>query len=246
MRGYSVLFVGNSTRDGHTEYQLKVVDPENTSWFTQKRYREIRELHDQLKLRFPQELQWFPPKRLFNNMDSAFINERQHQLQLYLNKVLQLDPTCSVKVLRKFLEIKPKPEPGRLAYGIESATAHQLLLDRASGQFLDLSQTPQPLDATEAEQKASNYSQVFSRMSQLSVGPHNTLPFQPQFKQANFSAEQMEEQISKPSLAQTDGRVVSDALDELCVILSTNRRIEGLDDIIVPFPPIVVPLSSAS
>ena len=38
-------------------------------------YREIRELHDHLKLKYPDRIPPIPPKRIFGNNDPAYITD---------------------------------------------------------------------------------------------------------------------------------------------------------------------------
>lgn len=80
---YTVDFFGNAEIDGHTDYYIRVNDLKtNQSWELTKRYREIRELHEHLKLRYPDKIPTFPGKRIFNSLDPEFVRERQRGLQL--------------------------------------------------------------------------------------------------------------------------------------------------------------------
>lgn len=49
----SARLLGFHFLDGHVEYQLKISRPEGESWELQKRYSQMRDLHDLLKLRIP-------------------------------------------------------------------------------------------------------------------------------------------------------------------------------------------------
>eukprot|EP00913_Durusdinium_trenchii_P027210 g25530.t1 len=89
---FHVRFIGNTSAEGHTTYVIKVTNSDGASWNVQKRYRELRELNDELKLRYPESLPQFPAKRFFGNNDPAFIASRQASLEQYLLGVLALEP----------------------------------------------------------------------------------------------------------------------------------------------------------
>jgi len=106
MTTYSVQFVGHVIQDEFTEYHMKVTSSDNTSWLVRRRYREFRELHDHLKLKYPDRIPSMPGKKLWGNQDPEFVRQRQDQLQYYMNGVLSLEPDCRTRVLQRFLEIK--------------------------------------------------------------------------------------------------------------------------------------------
>lgn len=87
----SVKFIANfEVADGHTVYQIEVSAPNGPCWMIHKRYSEIRQLHDTLRLWLGDGLPQFPPRRLFGNHDPAFLQERQNGLQRYINYTLNL------------------------------------------------------------------------------------------------------------------------------------------------------------
>eukprot|EP00923_Selenidium_pygospionis_P022632 GHVN01039150.1.p1 GENE.GHVN01039150.1~~GHVN01039150.1.p1 ORF type:complete len:289 (-),score=44.01 GHVN01039150.1:303-1169(-) len=102
---YQFAFTGNRADGGHTDYEALVTDPNGATWRITKRYREFRELHDQMKLRHPEALTSFPGKKLFGNTNQKFIDERQKELGIYMNHLLTLHPDCQSKPLSVFLEI---------------------------------------------------------------------------------------------------------------------------------------------
>jgi hypothetical protein len=109
---YSVQFVGYVIQDEFTEYHLKVTcSADNSSWLVRRRYREFRELHDHLKLKYPDRIPSVPGKKLWGNQDPDFVRQRQDQLQVYMNGILSLEPDCRTRVLQRFLEIK-RPNSG--------------------------------------------------------------------------------------------------------------------------------------
>ena len=103
---YSVQFVGHVIQDEFTEYHMKVTSSDNTSWLVRRRYREFRERHDHLKLKYPDRIPSMPGKKLWGNQDPEFVRQRQDQLQMYMDGVLGLEPDCRTRVLQRFLEIK--------------------------------------------------------------------------------------------------------------------------------------------
>lgn len=82
---YSVQFVGYVIQDEFTEYHMKVTSSDNTSWLVRRRYKEYRELHDHLKLKYPERMPSIPGKKLWGNQDPDFVRQRQDQLQVYMN-----------------------------------------------------------------------------------------------------------------------------------------------------------------
>jgi hypothetical protein len=108
---YSVQFVGYVIQDEFTEYHMKVTSSDNTSWLVRRRYREFRDLHDHLKLKYPERMPSVPGKKLWGNQDPDFVRQRQDQLQVYMNGVLAIEPDCRTRVLQRFLEIR-RPSSG--------------------------------------------------------------------------------------------------------------------------------------
>ncbi|CAE7256650.1 KIF16B [Symbiodinium sp. CCMP2592] len=76
---YKVKFIGNTAQNegGYTTYIIQVTHVDGSSWTLQRRYRALRELHDELKLRYGETLPHFPAKRFFGNNDPTFIAARQ-------------------------------------------------------------------------------------------------------------------------------------------------------------------------
>lgn len=77
-------------KSGHTLYEIDVSAPNGMSWKIHKRYSEIREFHDTLRLWLGNKLPPIPQRRLFGNHDPAFIEERKSGLERCLNGTLQL------------------------------------------------------------------------------------------------------------------------------------------------------------
>jgi hypothetical protein len=64
---------------------MKVSSSDNASWLVRRRYKEFRELHDHLKLKYPERIPAIPGKKLWGNQDPDFVRQRQDQLQVYMN-----------------------------------------------------------------------------------------------------------------------------------------------------------------
>ncbi|EER17323.1 Sorting nexin-22, putative [Perkinsus marinus ATCC 50983] len=103
---FKAKFIGNNSQDGYTEYFIEVSNLANgDKWTVSRRYREIRELHDHLKLKYPDRIPKIPSKKLWGTMDPQFIEERQKGLQAYMDGVLAIEPDVRTRVLQKFLEV---------------------------------------------------------------------------------------------------------------------------------------------
>lgn len=226
--GHAVVFVGNTTKDGVTEYQIKVTPPVGESWFIRRRYREVRELHDHLKLEYPERLPQVPRKKLFGNTDPKFIQTRQTDLQAYFNTVLQIDVGCRVRALRKFLEIekqlkaaKPAPSPN-----------HNQIIEKAQGLLIDLGQTPSTLETTEISQRVHTYSQamktyVLNQPVDTALASKVEVGMMP----AKFIGYNGDASATTPK-----DEVLSDTLQKLLDLTNTRRSIAHVEDLIVRFP----------
>ena len=125
MATYSVQFVGYVIQDEFTEYHMKVSSSEGTSWLVRRRYREFRELHDHLKLKYPERIPACPGKKLWGNQDPDFVRQRQDQLQVYMNGILALEPDCRTRVLQRFLEVKKPVSPSSPPSAVPTPAAVQ-------------------------------------------------------------------------------------------------------------------------
>eukprot|EP00929_Paragymnodinium_shiwhaense_P043998 TRINITY_DN22578_c0_g1_i1.p1 TRINITY_DN22578_c0_g1~~TRINITY_DN22578_c0_g1_i1.p1 ORF type:complete len:246 (-),score=73.44 TRINITY_DN22578_c0_g1_i1:379-1116(-) len=150
---YSVLFMGNKTTDGHIVYQIKVTHPDNESSFINKRYSDMRELHDILRSRYGDSLPVFPGKKIWGNTDPAFVASRQAGLQSYMNGVLQKDGIMRQQAMITFLNIKPSAPRTEVK-------AYDNILERFQRQALNLSIPPAPLDPGEVALRTRKYNQA--------------------------------------------------------------------------------------
>eukprot|EP00922_Rhytidocystis_sp_ex-Travisia-forbesii_P053274 GHVS01078998.1.p1 GENE.GHVS01078998.1~~GHVS01078998.1.p1 ORF type:complete len:366 (-),score=68.23 GHVS01078998.1:30-1127(-) len=166
--GFRVVFVGNVQKDGHTEYKIQVTDPSESCWCIHKRYREVRELHDQMKLRYPEHLTWFPARRFFGNSETKFIDERQRELQRYMQRLMLLEPLCSSRIIRHFLEVPFQPTeymPQQVPV-VEPSTERSIAFVKKH--LLDLSQPcEQFLDPLELEERQRIYANMLKGRQQL-------------------------------------------------------------------------------
>jgi len=230
---YGVKFLGNTSTDGHTTYTIKVLSPEGESWTICKRYREINELHEELRLRH-ESLPRMPAKRLWGNQDPSFIALRQQQLQDYLEGVLRIDPHLNTPALKAFLG-NPTPQGER-----NQQRQYQQILDKMQGKLLNLSMPPATLDDSEISQRMTKYGHAM-RLHVLSqpVDPiHLALPafnMQPA-EFAACSSEQLE-QLKAPVGTQ-DTALLSDMLDGLQQVLHTEQLGADPKKLIVDFPSI--------
>ncbi|XP_042317739.1 kinesin-like protein KIF16B isoform X4 [Sceloporus undulatus] len=77
-------------KDEHYEYEIKISVLGET-WAVFRRYSRFREMHQTLKLKYPEltELE-FPPKKLFGNKDERVIAERRNHLEKYLRNFFSI------------------------------------------------------------------------------------------------------------------------------------------------------------
>ncbi|CAE8614996.1 unnamed protein product [Polarella glacialis] len=236
---FSVKFVGNTAVDGATTYIIKVTNPDGVSWTLQKRYREIRELHDELRLRHGDILPPIPGKRLWGNQEPAFVAQRQIGLEQYLQGVLQIERDVRTPALLQFLGT-PTQSGER-----SQARQYQQILDNMQSKLLNLALPPAPLDETEMAQRLKKYGQAM-RLHVLSqpVDPihlrapgfdNEPLPLCPS-NMDHFDALR-----APPSAATTDdSRMLSELLDGLLQILKPEQLADA-DKLVVAFPAVQLP-----
>lgn len=233
---FSVRFVGHTSLEGHTTYVIQVTGPDGTAWNIQKRYSEIRNLHDELRLRYGDALPSMPGKRLWGNSDPAFVAARQGQLQQYLEGVLQLEREVRTLALLQFLG---GPEPGTER---TQTRQYEQIIDGLQSQLLNLALEPALLDQTEMAQKVKRYGQAM-RLHALSqpVDPiHLRAPgFDKEPLQLCSSNGDHFDALKSPVPASaSDGRILKDLLDGLQQVLWPPQPITDPERLIVPFPPI--------
>ncbi|XP_015275304.1 PREDICTED: kinesin-like protein KIF16B, partial [Gekko japonicus] len=73
-------------KDEHYEYEIKITVLDET-WTVFRRYSRFREMHQRLKLKYPELAALeFPPKKLFGNKDERVVAERRNHLEKYLRR----------------------------------------------------------------------------------------------------------------------------------------------------------------
>ncbi|KAK6624436.1 hypothetical protein RUM44_011295 [Polyplax serrata] len=100
----TVTIENAQTVSGHTEYVIKVHRgpyPEQ-SWIVCKRYSDFVALHSMIQGSGINVV--LPPKKLFGNMDRAFIAQRQVELQNYVNQILMNHILALSLPVRRFLD----------------------------------------------------------------------------------------------------------------------------------------------
>jgi len=229
---FTVKFVGNTTTEGHTTYTVKVSNPDGDTWNIHKRYREIRELHEELRLRLGDVLPAVPGKRLFGNQDPVFILSRQEALQQYLHSVLQIEGAVRQQALKDFLG-GPTPHGER-----NQARQYEQILDQMQAKLLNLALPPAPLDETEIAQRLKKYGQAM-RLHVLSQ------PVDPiHLRAPGFDAEPVAlcqsngEQLEalKSPAPSSDRQLLNDLLDGVKEVLHPKQPLANKDRLIVPFP----------
>ena len=186
---YSVQFVGYVIQDEYTEYHLKVKSStDNATWLVRRRYREFRDLHDILKLVYPESIPAVPGKKLWGNQDPDFVRLRQDQLQVYMNGILALEPDCRSLVLQRFLDIKkqmihrsvssaPVPEvtaspsvPSTPPLAVSKNADLNQIVEALKKDMFDLSLTPSLLDAGEYASRRKKYEEILLKASVVGSG----------------------------------------------------------------------------
>lgn len=229
---YSVKFVGHTTTEGHTTYTIKVTSPDGDTWNIHKRYRECRELHEELRLRYGDGLPPIPSKRLWGNQDPAFIASRQVGLQTYLEGVLQIERELRTPALKEF--IGGPPQHGER----NQARRYQQILDGMQQQLLNLALPPAPLDETEIAQRLKKYGlAMHSNVLNQPVDPNilrlpafdaEPVPLCPQ------NTEQLE--AMKHPYLNSDVEIMADLLDGIREVLNPKTPLADKDTLITPFP----------
>mmetsp|Transcript_133884 Transcript_133884/g.303676 ORF Transcript_133884/g.303676 Transcript_133884/m.303676 type:complete len:239 (-) Transcript_133884:42-758(-) len=233
---YSLQIVGNASVDGHTEYHIKVSPPMGgESWIIKRRYREIRELHELLRLKYPDRMPNCPGRRLFGNQDAAFVAKRAKDLQEYLHGVLQLEPEVKTKVLQKFLEISgSRPAAG-------DGPNFQQIIERAQQNFFDLAQSATSLEQMDIETRIQKYGYVMKFfVLQQPIDPIHTQRIEgglPRISQTNAVGDNLDRLLQQPSASQADLDALGDALTQLHQALDIDRALPGKDELIAAFPP---------
>ena len=96
-------FSKHDQNDGHTVYKI-IATENNDTWELQARYKKLRELYKELKLKYGKEtLPRFPPKKYFGAQNDTFVLQRQKGLEDFFNNVLKHYSLEDVGSLKRFL-----------------------------------------------------------------------------------------------------------------------------------------------
>ncbi len=89
---YRVLFIEYTKDKGFAEFLFKVIGPNNITFHLKDRYSRLRSSFSIFKKQIPEKsvkaFPSFPKKKLFNKMDSSFLDQRMKHLEHFFNKFL--------------------------------------------------------------------------------------------------------------------------------------------------------------
>lgn len=173
-----VSVVSYENVDGHIEYLVKVTTIEQGEWQFKKRYSRLREFHEHLKKTCP-HLPHFPPKKLFGNMQPAFLQQRKKALEDYFRDLCVLPEVHNNETFKGFIKPRdavvlstpPPASPRALdspALRAQQASSNQEQAKRkeqqmnsiageVSDRFINLSSVPSPLDEEDVGRKRHEY-----------------------------------------------------------------------------------------
>lgn len=234
---FVVKFVSNLHVEGHTVYIIKVTPPSGEPWEIRKRYREIRDLHDQLRVRYGDATPAMPARRVFGALDPTFIAQRQRQLQQYMDDVMRLENAREMLSTAMLTFLNAPTIRGQCSL---PARQHAQILDSMHHRLMNLSMPPTPVEEEDKEQRLVKYRNAM-RLHVLSQpvdpihlrGPSfdtEPLPFAP-----GGSVEAVKAAGPK---RMPEGQAVMELLDKLHEVLSTDNEIAKPEKLIIAFPPV--------
>jgi len=173
-----VSIVSYENVDGHIEYLVKVVATEQGEWQFKKRYSRLRDFHEHLRKACP-HLPHFPPKKLFGNMQPAFLQQRKKALEDYFRDLCVLPEVHSNEAFTAFIKPRdavvlstPPPTSPRVldspALRAQQTSGSQekskrkeqqmnRIAEEVSDRFINLSSVPSPLDEEDVGRKRHEY-----------------------------------------------------------------------------------------
>lgn len=240
---FSVAFIGNSDAGGHTVYTIKITSPDAEHWTIRKRYREIRDLHDELKKRHGDALPGIPGKRLFGSQDPDFVAQRQAGLQECLQAILALERDAPSRALTDFLGKQLQPQGER-----SQSRQYQQILDDMQKKLLNLALPPAPLDDHEMSLRLKKYGAAMK----LTVLAQPVDPFH--LRAPGFDADPVQlcstnserfNALCAPPRGGADRQMLDTLIGELQEVLRPTTPIADPDKLITPFPPVVLPSASS-
>lgn len=149
--GYEVM----EERARFTIYKLKVEDDKSDqSWLVFRRYTDFVRLFSRIKAELPNVLLPLPGKRWFrDNFEPAFLEERVHGLQIFVNAILKKLPNHPV--IREFFCLDEPPQV--FSYQPEVQAVYGALEDSITTLKMQL------------KQKDATIAHLQNRLAQLSV-----------------------------------------------------------------------------
>ena len=105
MEKLKIIVKGHSKIEGHIIYELSIQFDDDISFTVQKRYSELKTMHDSLRREtnsnsFPK----FPPKKFFGVQNEDFINKRQQELNLFFEGICSSKEFMELPTFKKFIE----------------------------------------------------------------------------------------------------------------------------------------------
>lgn len=233
---FTVKFESNVNAEGHTVYVIKVTPPTGEPWEVRKRYREIRDLHDQLRARYGDATPAMPARRILGTMDPSFIAQRQRQLQQYMDDVMRLENGRDMLSTALLTFLGAPTVQGQATLPVRH---HAQILETMQHRLMNLSMPPTPVEDDEKELRLAKYhSAIKLHVLSQPVDPihfrgpafdADPLPFAP-----GGTVESVK--VAGPA-AMPEAQAVMDLLDRLDLVLRTDRAYADPKKLIVPFPP---------
>ena len=105
MEKLKIIVKGHSKIEGHIIYELSIQFDDDISFTVQKRYSELKTMHDSLRREtnsnsFPK----FPPKKFFGVQNEDFINKRQQELNLFFEGICSSKEFMELPTFKKFID----------------------------------------------------------------------------------------------------------------------------------------------
>ena len=105
MEKLKIIVKGHSKNEGHIIYELSIQFDDDISFTVQKRYSELKTMHDSLRREtnnnsFPK----FPPKKFFGYNSEEFLKKRQQELDVYFTSICNSPEFSQIPSFIKFVE----------------------------------------------------------------------------------------------------------------------------------------------
>jgi len=174
---YAVQILDQQESDGRVYYLLQLNDPEfNDSWILKYRFSEILVFHQNLRqsLGSKPELPEFPPKKWLGNKSKSFVSERRIALQIYFNRLLEIDEVWNQALIKVFLHFDQASQSKILSAStiVVANTQHKLsiLIEKFSNKFVYLATTFSAPDEEQVKQRRQEYDKIQYEPSRQVLG----------------------------------------------------------------------------